>query len=123
MSLIFSLKIGEKRRFPNPNPNPNPNLSISLSAMAISGPSKAEILNLFRSLLRTARDFSDYNIREYAKRRTIHGFRQNHRLPDPSSAFSDGKSQLEIAKRQVVLYSLYAPRVKSVMEISQSMKP
>ncbi|KAF8389744.1 hypothetical protein HHK36_024263 [Tetracentron sinense] len=73
-------------------------------ASALSEPSRAAILSLFRSLLRTARQFSDYNIREYSKRRTIDGFRQNRELSDlslVSSAFSDGKSQLEVARRQV----------------------
>ncbi|XXG72344.1 hypothetical protein AAC387_Pa07g1468 [Persea americana] len=81
---------------------------------------KNEVLSLFRSLLRTAGIFSDYNIREYAKRRTINGFHQNRRLSDPSSiasAFYDGKSQLEVAKKQAIVYSLYAPKSKSVMEI------
>ncbi|MCL7026528.1 hypothetical protein MKW94_012531 [Papaver nudicaule] len=81
---------------------------------------RAEILSLFRSLLRTCKDFSDYNIREYAKRRSIDGFRQNKNLSDPSSissAFSEGKSQLEVAKRQSIVYSLYAPKSKSVMEM------
>ncbi|XP_065856464.1 uncharacterized protein [Euphorbia lathyris] len=81
--------------------------------------SKGEILTLYRSLLRTARQFCDYNIREYAKRRTIDGFRDNRNLSDPSAisaAFSDGKAQLEVAKRQMVVYSLYAPKIKSVME-------
>ncbi|CAN0870889.1 LYR motif-containing protein 4 [Linum grandiflorum] len=80
---------------------------------------RAEILFLYRSLLRTARQFSDYNIREYAKRRTVDGFRQNQGLTDPvsiSAAYSDGKSQLEVAKRQALVYSLYAPKIKSVME-------
>lgn len=88
------------------------------TAMASSA-SRAEVLSLFRSLLRTATKFSDYNIREYAKRRAIDGFRDNRGLTDPSSivaAFADGKSQLEVAKRQAVVYSLYAPRIKSVME-------
>ncbi|KAL8244140.1 hypothetical protein R6Q59_010398 [Mikania micrantha] len=66
-------------------------------------PSRAEIIFLFRSLLRSARQFSDYNIREYTKRRTIDSFRNNKTLSDPSSiaaAFSDGQLQLQVAKRQ-----------------------
>ncbi|KAG1368629.1 LYR motif-containing protein 4B [Cocos nucifera] len=89
-------------------------------ATAASAPSRAEVLSLFRSLLRTAAKFTDYNVREYAKRRTIDGFRENRGLSDPSliaSAFADGRNQLEVAKRQVVVYSLYAPKVKNVMEI------
>ncbi|KAI3839057.1 hypothetical protein MKX03_028695 [Papaver bracteatum] len=81
---------------------------------------RAEILSLFRSLLRTSKNFSDYNIREYSKRRTIDGFHQNKNLSDPSSissAVSQGKSQLEIAKRQSIVYSLYAPKSKSVMDM------
>lgn len=81
--------------------------------------SRAEILCLYRSLLRTARQFCDYNIREYTKRRTVDAFRENRNLSDPSSiaaAFSDGKAQLAVAKRQATVYSLYAPKIKSVME-------
>ncbi|PSS07959.1 LYR motif-containing protein [Actinidia chinensis var. chinensis] len=89
-------------------------------ASAVPPPRRSEVLSLFRSLLRTAREFADYNIREYTKRRTIDAFRQNRDLSDPSAvsaAFSDGKSQLEVARRQAIVYSLYAPKVKSVMEI------
>ncbi|XP_061365963.1 uncharacterized protein LOC133309221 [Gastrolobium bilobum] len=85
-------------------------------------PSVAEIRSLFRSLLRVARQFPDYNIREYTKRRTIDAFRQNSTLSDPSSvssAFSHGKSQLEVAKRQAVVYSLYAPPLRSIMDLQQ----
>ncbi|XP_057521758.1 uncharacterized protein LOC130801855 [Amaranthus tricolor] len=84
-------------------------------------PSRAEILQLFRSLLRVTRQFPDYNIREYAKRRTIDAFHLNKSLSDTSSisqAFADAKFQLDIARRQAVVYSLYAPKVKSIMEIS-----
>ncbi|XP_027926601.1 LYR motif-containing protein 4B [Vigna unguiculata] len=89
---------------------------------ASSTPSPAQILSLFRSLLRVARDFPDYNIREYTKRRTIDAFRQNASLSDPSSissAYSHGKSQLGVVKRQAVVYSLYAPPLRSVMELQQ----
>ncbi|KAG6761232.1 hypothetical protein POTOM_034439 [Populus tomentosa] len=87
--------------------------------MASAAISRGEILYLYRSLLRTARQFCDYNIREYAKRRTIDAFRQNQDLTDSlaiSAAYSDGKTQLDVAKRQAVVYSLYAPTIKSVME-------
>ncbi|KAK8953523.1 hypothetical protein KSP40_PGU000064 [Platanthera guangdongensis] len=85
-------------------------------------PSRSEVMFLFRSLLRTASKFSDYNIREYVRRRTIDRFRENSCLSDSASvaaAFTDGKSQLEIARRQAIVYSLYAPKVKSVMEIKR----
>lgn len=84
-------------------------------------PSTSQVRSLFRSLLRTARRFPDYNIREYVKRRTIEGFRQNQQLKDPAaivSAFAEGKSQLEVASRQAVVYSLYTPKVKSIMDIA-----
>ena len=87
--------------------------------MASAAISRGEILHLYRSLLRTARQFCDYNIREYTKRRAIDAFRQNQNLTDSSAisaAYSDGKTQLDVAKRQVIVYSLYAPTIKSVME-------
>ncbi|KAK3198867.1 hypothetical protein Dsin_022282 [Dipteronia sinensis] len=89
-------------------------------SLSLAAPTRTEILGLYRSLLRTARDFCDYNIREYTKRRTTDGFHQNQNLTDPDSIFSayqEGKSQLALAKRQSVVYSLYAPKVKSVMEL------
>ncbi|KAF7838508.1 LYR motif-containing protein 4 [Senna tora] len=72
-------------------------------------PSKAQVLSLYRSLLRTARQFSDYNIKEYTKLRTIDAFRHSQSLSDPSSiasAYSHGVAQLDVAKRQAVVYSL-----------------
>lgn len=95
-----------------------------MASAAAAAPTRAEVLALFRSLLRTGRRFSDYNIREYTKRRTIDAFRHNQNLSDPSSvstAYSDGKSQLEIAQRQALVYQLYAPKIKNVMEIKTSL--
>ncbi|KAK1297654.1 hypothetical protein QJS10_CPB15g01368 [Acorus calamus] len=49
------------------------------------------------------------------KRRTIDAFRDNKTLSDPNtdcSAFMDGKTQLEIARRQSIVYSLYVPKRK-----------
>ncbi|KAK2638960.1 hypothetical protein Ddye_026755 [Dipteronia dyeriana] len=89
-------------------------------SLSLAVPARTEILGLYRSLLRTAHDFCDYNIREYTKRRTTDGFRQNQNLTNLDSIFSayqEGKNQLALAKRQSVVYSLYAPKVKSVMEL------
>ncbi|CAD5180338.1 unnamed protein product [Musa acuminata subsp. malaccensis] len=89
--------------------------------MAVASvPLRAEVLSLLRSLLKTARKFGDYNIREYARRRAVDGFRENKELSDPSAiaaAFAEGTSQLEVAKRQASVYTLYAPSAKSVMEV------
>ncbi|KAB2610352.1 LYR motif-containing protein 4 [Pyrus ussuriensis x Pyrus communis] len=71
-------------------------------------PSRAEVLTMFRSFLRVVRKFTDYNIREYTKRRAVDAFH--------------GKAQLEVAKRQAVIYSLYAPKLKSVMEVQNPIK-
>ncbi|CAJ1831644.1 unnamed protein product [Sphenostylis stenocarpa] len=90
---------------------------------ASATPSAAQILSLFRSLLRVARDFPDYNIREYTKRRTIDAFRHNAALSEASSissAYSHGMSHLAVVKRQAVVYSLYAPSLRSVMELQQA---
>jgi len=71
-------------------------------------------------LLRTAKQFSDYNIREYTRCRAADAFRENRALADApaaAAAFAKGKQRLEVAKRQAVVYSLYAPKAKSVMEL------
>ncbi|GMJ00031.1 hypothetical protein like AT5G61220 [Hibiscus trionum] len=94
-----------------------------MAASGVSAPTRTEVLHLYRSLLRVARQFGDYNIREYTKVRTSDAFRDNKSLTDPSqlaAAFSDGKAQLEVAKRQALVYSLYAPKVKSIMDINPS---
>ncbi|CAD6209780.1 unnamed protein product [Miscanthus lutarioriparius] len=78
---------------------------------------RAEVLFLFRSFLRTVKQFSDYNIREYTRRRAADAFRENRALKDTPAAavaFAKGKQQLEVAKRQA---ALYAPKAKSVMEL------
>jgi hypothetical protein len=57
------------------------------------------------------------------KRRIIDGFREYKDQRDPlfvEAAYKRGLQQLQVARRQAVVYSLYAPRVKSIMEIQTS---
>ncbi|KAJ7143269.1 hypothetical protein O6H91_10G053700 [Diphasiastrum complanatum] len=86
---------------------------------ARGAPAASEVLNLFRSFLKETRKFADYNIREYIKRRTGESFRESRDLDAAAaaSAFEFGKKQLEVVRRQSVVYSLYAPRVKNIMEL------
>lgn len=85
-----------------------------------AAPSPAQVMQLFKALLREARKFSNYNVREYVKRRTIDGFQEYRGSSDSAAiaaAYDYGKQQLEIAKRQAIVYNLYAPRVKSIMDL------
>ncbi|KAL4383330.1 hypothetical protein GQ457_15G006110 [Hibiscus cannabinus] len=94
-----------------------------MAASGVSAPTRTEVLHLYRSLLRVARQFCDYNIREYTKRRTVDAIRDNKNLTDPSqlaAAFSDGKAQLEVAKRQALVYSLYAPKVVNIFGVTNA---
>ncbi|XP_024534678.1 LYR motif-containing protein 4-like [Selaginella moellendorffii] len=79
----------------------------------------AQVRALYRGFLREARKFTDYNVREYIKRRSRQGFRQSG---NAAEAFATGKEQLEVVKRQTVVYSLYAPSLKNVMEIGKARK-
>ncbi|KAJ3691001.1 hypothetical protein LUZ61_020165 [Rhynchospora tenuis] len=64
----------------------------NFSSLLSPPPTRAEALSLLWSLLRIASKFND---------------------------FSDAKAQLEVAKRQAVVYSLYAPKVKRIMELKK----
>ena len=48
----------------------------------MSNPTAYEVRSLYRSLLRTSRQFAAYNFREYAKRRTRDAFREHGTVTD-----------------------------------------
>ena len=48
----------------------------------MSNPTAYEVRSLYRSLLRTSRQFAAYNFREYAKRRTRDAFREHSTVTD-----------------------------------------
>jgi hypothetical protein len=88
--------------------------------MAAAAPSSAEVIHLFKTLMREASKFTNYNIREYVKRRVKEEFVKNASATDPSAAaaaYVNGQKQLQVVKRQSVVYALYAPRTKSIMDL------
>ncbi|XP_035844084.1 uncharacterized protein LOC118490515 [Helianthus annuus] len=67
--------------------------------MAAPPPSRKQILSLFGSFLRSSRQFTDYNIREYTKRPYNRRILPQITLTNPSSvatAFSDGNYQRQV---------------------------
>uniref|UniRef100_A0A803M0W5 Complex 1 LYR protein domain-containing protein n=2 Tax=Chenopodium quinoa TaxID=63459 RepID=A0A803M0W5_CHEQI len=96
-------------------------------ATHITTPTRTEVVSLLRALLRTAQKFPYYNIREYTKRRTLDGFRQNSSLSDPAhitNAYADGVSQLEVAQRVNAnpLSTPSTPKVKFILEMKEQLK-
>ncbi|EGD81528.1 hypothetical protein PTSG_02247 [Salpingoeca rosetta] len=72
---------------------------------------RSQALSLYRRMLREAQGFVSYNVRSYAVRRVREGFRQAKGEADPAvleNMFSKAKEDLEMLKRQRVVYQLYA---------------
>ncbi|XP_046375478.1 LYR motif-containing protein 4-like [Haliotis rufescens] len=76
--------------------------------MAIS--TRPQVLALYKSLLREARKFTEYNYRMYALRKTRDSFRTNKYVTDPQQIWNllkDAQQNLTIIQRQVVVGQLY----------------
>ncbi|DBB04048.1 TPA: hypothetical protein ACH3X1_013103 [Trebouxia sp. C0004] len=64
--------------------------------------------------------FSNYNVREFVQRKAKADFRSNAAQTDKTAIeqmWMQAKRDLEVAKRQTLVYSLYGSRQKSVMDI------
>ncbi|EGP82784.1 uncharacterized protein MYCGRDRAFT_51114 [Zymoseptoria tritici IPO323] len=69
-----------------------------------------EVRSLYRSLLRTSRQFAAYNFREYAKRRTRDAFREHSTESDArriQELTQKGLKELQILKRQTVVSQFF----------------
>uniref|UniRef100_A0A8C2TZ71 LYR motif containing 4 n=1 Tax=Coturnix japonica TaxID=93934 RepID=A0A8C2TZ71_COTJA len=69
--------------------------------------SRAQVLRLYRALLRESQRFSGYNYRTYAIRRIRDAFRENKNVKDSEKIeelVSKAKENLEIIHRQVHLF-------------------
>ncbi|GMI41764.1 hypothetical protein TeGR_g11136 [Tetraparma gracilis] len=74
-------------------------------------------VTLLRSLLRTSRSLTDFNVKAYARRRTMVGFRQNQSLApeEAAAAMAEGEKMLGVMKRQAAISQMY-PGGANVME-------
>ncbi|PSK46071.1 hypothetical protein B9Z65_5039 [Elsinoe australis] len=69
-----------------------------------------EVRSLYRSLLRTGRQFANYNFREYAKRRTTDAFREYATVSDERQVqelMQKGLRELQMMKRQTVVSQFF----------------
>lgn len=69
-----------------------------------------QVRSLFRSLLRQSSQFSNYNFREYARRRTRDAFREHQNETGErriQELIQDGLQNLQMMKRQTVISQFY----------------
>ncbi|OQN96497.1 hypothetical protein B0A48_17070 [Cryoendolithus antarcticus] len=70
----------------------------------------SEALSLYRSLLRTSRQFASYNFREYAKRRTRDAFREHAGEKEErrvQELMQKGIKELQTLRRQTVVSQFF----------------
>ncbi|KAM6350022.1 LOW QUALITY PROTEIN: LYR motif-containing protein 4 [Podargus strigoides] len=80
--------------------------------------SRAQVLRLYRALLRESQRFSGYNYRTYAIRRIRDAFRENKNIKDSEKIeelVNKAKANLEVIHRQVTIGQLYSTQ-KMVIE-------
>ncbi|XP_067418727.1 LYR motif-containing protein 4 [Emydura macquarii macquarii] len=73
--------------------------------------SRAQVLQLYRALLRESQRFAAYGYRTYAIRRIRDAFRENKHLKDSEeiqTLLNEGRTKLEIIRRQVTIGQLYS---------------
>ncbi|KAJ5114707.1 hypothetical protein NUU61_000466 [Penicillium alfredii] len=66
--------------------------------------------SLFRSLLRQSSQFSNYNFREYALRKTKDSFREHQNEPEErriQELIQEGLQSLRLMKRQTIISQFY----------------
>lgn len=79
--------------------------------MAVESLTKRMWLSLYKNLMSEAKQFTNYNLREYAKRRIRDHFRSNRKITDEiqlRNLYVKGVTSLESLKRQVAVNKIYA---------------
>ncbi|XP_063075151.1 LYR motif-containing protein 4 [Engraulis encrasicolus] len=80
--------------------------------------SRAQVLSLYRMLLRESTKFPSYNYRTYALRRVKDGFRENIAVDNPKALdvlLNQARESLAVIKRQVAIGQYYTTQ-KTVVE-------
>ncbi|XP_025121111.1 LYR motif-containing protein 4 isoform X1 [Bubalus kerabau] len=82
--------------------------------------SRAQVLDLYRAMLRESKRFGAYNYRTYAIRRIRDAFRENKNVKDPveiQALVNKAKRDLGIIRRQIVQYCLLCLSQPSVLRV------
>ncbi|OJK00716.1 LYR motif-containing protein [Aspergillus aculeatinus CBS 121060] len=81
-----------------------------MSVPTIGRDTAFQVRSLFRSLLRQSSQFSNYNFREYARRRTVDAFHEHQKETEDrriQELIQDGIQNLRMLKRQTVISQFY----------------
>ncbi|XP_054492952.1 LYR motif-containing protein 4 isoform X2 [Agelaius phoeniceus] len=87
--------------------------------------SRAQVLRLYRALLRESQRFSCYGYRTYAIRRIKDAFRENKNITDSEKIeelLNKAKVNLQVIQRQVTIGQMYATE-KLVIECPEDTQP
>ncbi|KAL8603151.1 hypothetical protein ACOMHN_059323 [Nucella lapillus] len=71
---------------------------------------RAQVLSLYKRMLREGHKLTDYNFRKYAVRRTQDGFHSNKSVSDPPQIqkfIQEAEDSLKVMQRQVLIGQLY----------------
>ncbi|XP_054841513.1 LYR motif-containing protein 4 [Eublepharis macularius] len=84
---------------------------------------RAEVLRLYRALLKESGKFASYGYRSYALRRIRDAFRENKNVKDSAqieTLMNNAKTNLEMIRRQVTIGQLYTTQ-KLVIECPEKL--
>uniref|UniRef100_A0A8C6FSA3 Complex 1 LYR protein domain-containing protein n=1 Tax=Moschus moschiferus TaxID=68415 RepID=A0A8C6FSA3_MOSMO len=101
-----------RRRLRGPSLNAGPRGEDPLrAARTMAACSRAQVLDLYRAMLRESKRFGAYNYRTYAIRRIRDAFRENKNVKDPveiQALVNTAKRNLGIIRRQVHIGQMYS---------------
>ncbi|TRY53836.1 hypothetical protein DNTS_002793 [Danionella cerebrum] len=80
--------------------------------------SRAQVISLYRMLIKESKKFPSYNYRTYAIRRVKDGFRENINVDNPKTLdllINQARENLAVIRRQVSVGHLYSAQ-KTILE-------